>query len=249
LLATDWANRGRGIDIPAGYNVKAGDYTITLSGTTNTVSRLFAPGAYHINVWNTADHISVAPSLEGRAGGEVATADYSNGLLGWFFTGVADRTIEADRDYTINVPMRQQVRELTLVLEPTGDAKDLLAGITASLSGVAGAIDINTGNPVGDAVSVDLVFAKGSDSKYYDAIRLLGTTGTEQKLTVTLSYAGGNPSSQTVVCDLGSPLAVFNTDEQTPFVLNAEAIVTPTATGFTTTIDNWVENGRTIIAK
>jgi hypothetical protein len=157
--------------------------------------------------------------------------------------------IEADRDYTVNVEMRQQVRELTLALEPAGDAKDLVTGVTASLSGVAGAIGISTGNPVGDAVSVALVFAKGADGTYYATIRLLGVTGTEQNLTVTLHYANGHPATQTLVCNLSSPLAAFNADKKTPLTLNAEVLVTPTATGFTATLDDWGENGRTITAK
>jgi hypothetical protein len=240
LLTTDWTNRGAGIDIPAVYNVKVGDYTTTLSGATNAVNYLLAPGEYHINIWNTADHISV--------NGSTANADYGQALLGWLFTGAADQTIEADMDYTVNVDMRQQVRQLTLELEPTGDAKDFVTGIAASLSGVAGAIDINTGDPAGNAVSVDLAFAKDG-GKYYSVIRLLGITGADQKLTLTLNYANGNPSSQTIVCDLSSPLADFNADKKTPLTLNAEAIVTPTVTGFTATIDDWIDNGGTIIAE
>ncbi|MDR1866136.1 MAG: FimB/Mfa2 family fimbrial subunit [Bacteroidales bacterium] len=239
-LNADRTDVGTGTDVPADYNVKIGDYTTTLSEMTGAVD-LLPPGTYHVNMWNTAEHITVD--------GTTATADYSDGLIGWFFTGVADQTVEADRDYTIDVPMRQQVRELTLALEPTGDAKDLIADVAASLSGVAGAIDIETGNPVGAAVSVNPAFEKGSDGKYYATIRLLGVTGTEQKLSLTLRYAGGNPSAQTVVCDLSSQLAAFNADKKTPLTLNAIVVVTPTANGFSATIEEWEENGKTIIAK
>jgi hypothetical protein len=249
LLTTDWTDRGAGIDIPAGYSMKAGDYSDTLYGTSNTVNNIFTPGEYRINIWNTADNIAVTSSSGMTAEGEVAIAYYGNALLGWFFTGTADQTIEADRDYTVNVAMRQQVRQLTLALEPTGNAKDFVTGITASLSGVVGAIDINTGSPAGSAVSVALAFAKGDDDRYYSVIRLLGITGTDRKLSLTLNYAGGNPSSQTLVCDLSGRLADFNADKRTPLVLNAEALITPTDTGFTADIDEWRENGGTIIAE
>jgi hypothetical protein len=240
-LNTDWTHRADNVAVPDNYTVRIGDYTTTLSGTTNAINRLFAPGAYYIHIWNAVDQITV--------GGTTATADYGNGLLGWFFTGVADQTVKADRDYTVTVNMRQQVRKLTLVLEPTGDAKDLIPSVTASLSGVAGAIGINTGNPAGNAVSVDLVFAKSDDGKYYVSIRLLGVAGTDQKLAVTLNYSSGNLTAQTIVCDLSRQLAAFNADKKTPLTLNAEAIITPTETGFTATIGDWTETGETIIAE
>jgi len=250
-LRTDWTYRASDVAVPDSYDVRisnnassAGNWEGTLSGASNSVTNLFPAGQYHINIWNSAEHITVS--------GTTAAADYSSppdgDLLGWFFTGVADQSIEADRDYTVDVAMRQQVRCLTLVLNVAGDAADRVTGITATLSGVADAIDIDTGNAVGNAVTVALIFAKGDDGKYYATIRLLGVAGSEQHLTATLTYAEGNPSSQTVVCDLSNPLAAFNADKKTPLTLNAQAIVTTTATGFSATVDEWAGEGGTIIA-
>lgn len=238
-LTTDWTNRGEGVEIPASYNIKVGDYTTTLSGTTNEVNNYFEAGAYPINIWNPANNISVA--------GTTATADYS-GELGWFFTGAQDVVIEKDKDHAFTVPMQQQVRQLTLVLEPTGDAADRVTGIAATLSGVAGAINIDNGNPTGNAVTLSPVFIKQPDGKYYATIRLLGITGNAQTLTVTLSFESGNPSSVTIPCDLSNQLAAFNADKKTPLALNSQVLVTPTETGFKATIDDWVEKGGTIIA-
>jgi hypothetical protein len=174
-----------------------------------------------------------------------ATADYAAGELGWFFTGTGSVTVEKDRDHHVTVAMRQQVRGLTLELEITGDAKDLVTGVGATLSGVAGTIDIETGNPAGNAVTVAPVFVK-TDGKYMATIRLLGVTGNAQPLALTLQFASGNPSTYTVASDLSSPFAAFNDDRKTPLTLRSILVVTPTQAGFTATIDPWTENGSVI---
>jgi hypothetical protein len=240
-LTTDWSDRGEGIAIPDPYTVTVGDWSAALHGTDNAVENLFPAGTYRINVWNEAASISVS--------GGTATADYSAGTpLGWFFTGTQDVTLEHDRDYSFTVAMHQQVRELTLALEPAGDAKDRIAGIDATLSGVAGAITIADGNPAGAAVTVALAFESRTDGKYYTTIRLLGIAGSEQTLTFTLHFADGNPSTHTLTADLSDKLAAFNADRKTPLTLAASLTVTSSLAGISATIDEWTDNDGNIIA-
>ncbi|GHV29587.1 hypothetical protein FACS1894177_00730 [Bacteroidia bacterium] len=240
MLATVWDDRGEGIDIPAAYTANIGDYSATLQGTTNGIDHLFPAGPYTIHIYNVADNIAVS--------GTTATADYSNGLLGWFFTGTENVTVEKDKDHTFTVPMHQQARQLTLELEITGDAKGRLTGIEASLSGVAGVISIDNGNPVGDAATIALDFTRKDAINRVSTIRLLGITGNVQTLTLTLHFEGGNPSPYTITSDLASGLAAFNADKKTPLTLHSILVVTPTQTGFTATIDPWIENGGNVIA-
>jgi hypothetical protein len=143
--------------------------------------------------------------------------------------------------------MRQQVRQLTLELEITGDAKGLVTGIDASLSGIAGAIGIENGNPVGNAVTVTPGFTQTA-GKYTATIRLLGVTGNRQNLSLTLHFASGNPAAYTVTSDLSGQLAAFNADKKTPLVLSAILVVTPTQAGFTATINPWTENSGSAVA-
>jgi hypothetical protein len=233
-LATVWDDRGEGIAIPAAYTASIGDYAAALQGTTNGIDHLFPAGQYAVHIYNVADNIAV--------NGTTATADYGSGLPGWFFTGTENVTVEKDKDYALTVPMHQQVRQLTLELEITGDAKDRLAGIEASLSGVAGAISIDNGNPVGDAATIALDFRKGIT--YYTATtRLLGITGNAQTLTLTLHFEDGNPSSYTITSDLASGLAAFNADKKTPLTLSAQLLETPTETGLSTVISDWIAGG------
>jgi hypothetical protein len=177
-----------------------------------------------------------------------ATADYAAGGLGWFFTGMHSVAVEKDKHHEITVPMHQQVRQLTLELEITGDAKDRLTSIEASLSGVAGAISIDNGNPAGNAITVALDFVRRDAACHVSTMRLLGITGNAQNLSLTLHFEGGNPSSYTITSDLTSGLVAFNTDKKTPLTLRSILVVTPTQAGFTATIDPWTENGGNVIA-
>ena len=237
-LTTDWTNRGSGIEIPASYTVKVGDYSTTLSGITNSAENLFAEGQHIIHIWNTADNITVS--------GMTATADYMSGDLGWFFTGIQEIAIEKDRDYSIIVPMQQQVRQLTLELDVTGDAKDRLIGICATLSGVAGTLNIDNGMH-GTPSIITLTFAEDtSDGKWKVTVRLLGITGNSQILTLNLHFADSNPSSCTLSSDLSSLFATFNADKKTPFTLSALLVETPSGAGYITTITDWI-HGKTSV--
>jgi hypothetical protein len=238
-LTTMWDDRGEGIDVPSTYTAKIGDYAAALSGTASEIENLFPSGAYTVNVWNDADHITVS--------GAIATADYSNGLIGWLFTGTENVNVEKDKNHSFTVVMHQRVRRLILELNVTGDAAPRLDRIEAALSGVAGAISIDTGNPEGAPVTVTLPFAQ-TGGKYSAEICLPGITGTAQTLSLTLHFIGGNPSTHTLASDLSDRLAAFNADRKTSMKLAAILTVTPSEAGFATAIGNWTDRGGDIIA-
>ena len=234
-LTVDWSNRGSGIDIPSSYSVRIGDYSTTLSGAVNSIENLFPPGRYTIYVYNTASGITL--------NGIIATADYGiQGGLGWFFTGRKDILIDRDTEHSFIVEMHQQVRQLRLELEATGDARDRLIGVDGVLSGVARTINIDTGAPIGTTTTTALTFTR-ADNKFTSDIRLLGIAGNSQTLSLTLHFADGNPASYTVINDLSSRLSTFNTDKRTPMTLSSILVVTPTQAGFTTEISDWIPGG------
>ncbi len=57
-------------------------------------------------------------------------------MPGWFFTYTKQVSIEKDKDYPLTAAMKQQVRELTLVVKPTGDAAGRITEIVAHLTRV-----------------------------------------------------------------------------------------------------------------
>lgn len=230
-VTADWTDRGDGVDIPAEWTVTMGDYAGTESGETHAPDYLFNPGDYTLAAYNTPENITIS--------GTTATI---TGTPGWLFTSVQDVTIEADTDYYLTTTMHQQVRQLTLVIEPTGDAADRIESIEGALSGAAGTLDFATGT-YGAASDVVLHFTRiteGSDAgKWTATVRLLGITGNTQTLTATLTYADGNPADTSLESDLTAALADFNADKTVPLTLGGTIAETPTEAGVEAGITGW----------
>ena len=209
-VTADWSARGEGIDIPATWTVTMGDYTGTETSATHAPDHLFAPGSYTLAVWNPAEGITVS----GTTATVAAATGNRTGTDAWFFTYTEQVSIEKDKDYPLTAAMKQQVRELTLVVEPTGDAAGRITEIVAHLTGAAGTLDFAT-DTYGAASSVVLPFTRiteGDDAgKWKATVRLLGVTGTEQLLTGEIRYADGNPTPTTLKSDLTEALKEFNT--------------------------------------
>lgn len=203
-LTTDWTRRTTGVDIPANYTVASGEYMATVSDATNTLDRLFEPGVCHLRVYNTPERITVSGSVATVAGasGNVDGAGlFIQEMPGWLFTGVTETTIEADTDHTLTVAMQQQVRQLTLFIEPTGSTTDRIERIESYLSGVASTLDMDNGTH-GTPLNVALAFSKVTEGantgKWAATVRLLGVAGVQQKLDAKLYFAGDSPKPFTL---------------------------------------------------
>ena len=238
-VTADWSDRGEGVDIPAEWTVTMGGYTGTETGATHSPDYLFNPGSYTLAVYNPADGITVS-------GMTAAVAAADGGCIvntpGWLFTSVQEVEIEADTDYSLTAAMQQQVRELTLMIEPAGDAADRIESIEGTLSGAAGTLDFATGTH-GTPSEVELHFTKiteGDDAgKWMATVRLLGIAGNSQRLTATLTYTDGNPQPTSLNSDLTAALDGFNDDKTTPLTLGGTLAETPDEAGFTGEITGW----------
>ena len=239
-VTADWTDRGEEVDIPAEWTVTMGDYTGTETGATHAPDYLFNPGSYTLAAYNTPEDITISGTTATVAPG-TGNGTYIN-TPGWLFTSVQEVTVEADTDHDLTAVMHQQVRQLTLVIEPTGDATDRIERIEGSLSGAAGTLDFAVGT-YGAASDVALHFTKiteGSDAgKWTATVRLLGITGNTQTLTATLTYADGNPQPTDLESDLTAALVDFNADKTVPLTLSGTIAETPTEAGVTATITDW----------
>ena len=220
-----------------------GDYTGTETGTTHAPDYLFAPGSYTLAAYNTPENITVSGTIAtvAKAHGDAADLFISN-APGWLFTSVQEVSIEADTDYDLTAAMHQQVRQLTLVIEPAGDAADRIESIGGTLSGAAGTLDFATGTH-GTPSEVELHFTKiteGDDAgKWTATVRLLGIAGDTQRLTATLTYSDGNPADTNLESDLTAALADFNADKTVPLTLGGTIAETPTEAGVEAGITGW----------
>lgn len=238
-VTADWSDRGEGVDIPAEWTVTMGDYTGTETGVTHSPDYLFSPGNYTLAAYNTPEGITISGTMA-----TVAAAD--GGCIvntpGWLFTSVQEVAIEADTDYSLTAVMRQQVRQLTLMIEPTGDAAERIESIEGTLSGAAGTLDFATGT-YGTPSEVELRFTKitkGDDAgKWMATVRLLGIAGNLQRLTATLTYTDGNPQPTALESDLTEALADFNDSKTAPLTLGGTIAETPGEAGFTGEITDW----------
>lgn len=238
-VTADWTDRGDGVDIPAEWTVTMGDYTGTETGATHSPDYLFTPGSYTLAVYNPTDGITVSGTTAAVA---AADGGFIANTPGWLFTSVQEVAIEADTDYELTAVMHQQVRQLTLVIEPTGDAADRIESIVGTLSGAAGTLNFATGTH-GTPSEVELRFTKitsGDDAgKWTATVRLLGIAGDVQRLTATLTYTDGNPQPTSLNSDLTAALDDFNNGKTTSLTLGGTIAETPGEAGFTGEITGW----------
>ena len=243
-VTADWSARGEGIDIPATWTIAMGDYTGTETAATHAPDHLFAPGSYTLVAWNPAEGITVSGTTAtvAPASGSQTTGTFIDNAPGWFFTHAEQVSIEKDTDYPLTAAMKQQVRELTLVIKPAGDAADRIESIEGTLSGAAGTLDFATGTH-GTPSEVELHFTKiteGDDAgKWMATVRLLGIAGDAQRLTATLTYTDGNPQPTSLNSDLTSALNSFNDGKTAPLTLGGTLAETPGEAGFTGEITDW----------
>ena len=244
-VTADWSARGEGIDIPATWTVTMGDYTGTETSATHAPDHLFAPGSYTLAVWNPAEGITVSgttATIAAATGNRAGTDAFVDNAPGWFFTHTEQVSIEKDKDYPLTAVMQQQVRELTLMIEPAGDAADRIESIGGTLSGAAGTLDFATGTH-GTPSEVKLHFTKITDGddagKWTATVRLLGIAGDAQRLTATLTYTDGNPQPTSLKSDLTSALNGFNDGKTAPLTLGGTIAETPGEAGFTGEITDW----------
>ena len=238
-VTADWTDRGEGVDIPASWHIVMGDYTGTETGATHSPDYLFNPGSYTLAAYNIPEGITVS-------GTTAAVAAADGGCIvntpGWLFTSVQEVEIEADTDYSLTAVMQQQVRELTLMIEPAGDAADRIESIEGTLSGAAGTLDFATGTHSTPS-EVELHFTKITDGddagKWMATVRLLGIAGDAQRLTATLTYTDGNPQPTSLNSDLTAALDGFNDGKTSPLTLGGTIAETPGEAGFTGEITGW----------
>ena len=231
-LITDWKERGDDIDIPPNYTIKIGDYINVFSGMDNSINHLFPAGKYIINIWNETDNITISNMI--------AAANYTIGEVGWLFSGRREVMIEKDRDHSFIVFMQQQIRQLTFELEVADNVIYRYTGVSATLSGVAGILNIDDGTHDAPIIIVLTFVENLEDKKWTASIRLLGITGNRQTLTLTMNFADGHPSVYTFTSDLSSQLALFNEDKKTPLTLSARLDGTQSGGELIASITDWI---------
>jgi hypothetical protein len=252
ILTTDWTHRTDGVGIPDSYTITVGPYTETATETALTLDNLFEPGEYRIRIYNLPQHVGLmgdALLVEPAMPPEGIDERFIQPMPGWLFSSTLWLDVMADTDHQVSAMMRQQVRQLTLFIEPKGGALDRIKRIEGYLSGVASMMDIYT-EKLTEPANVALSFARVTDGdnagKWAATVRLLGVAGTRQTLHATVFFEDDNPRPVPLTdadgnegSDLTKALAGFNADKIHPLALGGKVVETPTSSGFNATIRAW----------
>ena len=243
-LVTNWENRTSGIEQPTNYTVIVNNQTLNYAQATNLLPELNT-GTYPIYIYNTPDKISIT----GTTATVATTNNQVDPLPGWLFTATTQAVYADFKEETVTAVMQQQVRQLTITLKPEGGTIDRIASISATLSGIAGAWDFKASKPAGNSMNVPITFIKQDNGTWQAVVRLLGITGTQQKLSGTVTFEDSAPTDIILDSDLSAIIAKFNTDKITPFSLRGDMKETPTELGFVTSVTDWIRVDESVVAE
>lgn len=228
------------VDYPQG--AEEDDYTVEVDGKPldggDNASNPLTPGEHTVLVYNTPEGFTVTDGIAyvERVDGTRALTDLVDPLPEMLYSGTKTVTVVADDTLHLNLSVAQRTRDLRLELTVTEGDPERIAAITGTLSGVAGAYDLRSETLYGEAVSTAPAFIRNGDKIEAD-LRLLGTMGEAQVLTLRLSFLNGNPQDITIESDLTEQLAGFNLGTGT-ITLDGE-LHTPTEAGVEAAIIDW----------
>lgn len=228
------------VDYPQGTGEE--DYTVEVDGEPldegDNASAPLTPGEHTVLVCNTPEGFIVTDGIAyvERLDGTRALSDLIVPLPETLYSGTKTVTVVADDTLHLDLSVAQRTRDLRLELTVTEGDPERIAAITGTLSGVAGAYDLRSETLHGEAVSTAPAFTRSGDKIEAD-LRLLGTMGEAQVLTLRLSFLNGNPQDITIESDLTEQLAGFNLGTGT-ITLDGE-LHTPTEAGVEAAIMDW----------
>lgn len=194
------------------------DYVLDMDGKTADITGsqfvypdLLLPGAHSLVVYNRAEGFT----FDGRMA-YVNTSDNkirADGapvipLPGYLKTSSQEITVVADDTLRITPSPQQRVRDLHIEFTVTQGRPELIQTVTGTLSGIAGAFDMEAEQTTGEPASTVVAFTRDGDKLTADA-RLLGTMGAVQTLVLHIAFTDGGRTQRTEV-DLMEALADFN---------------------------------------
>lgn len=229
ILSTNWGNTNITQAPAEGVTVAIDEYKAIVTKNPFSVDNLFSPKSYKGYVYNTVEEIAISGTGENTVAtipivpGTNAYLKYTN--PGFLYSGTKSFVIEKDKENDITVDMKQQVRELTLLIFPQGGDVELIDFISATLSGVARSWNLDSDKPEGYPSNVEIVFTKITTGDYIGAwkgtVRILGVIGDEQKLyfRINTKYPTGYAVDEFEV-DISTNMKNFNSNKKSPLVLN-----------------------------
>ena len=207
-----------GLAADGAYVLDINGQTADITGSPFTFPDLLTPGTYSLVVYNRAEGFT----FDGRMA-QVHTEDgktRADGvsiipLPGYLKTASREITVVADDTLHLTPAPQQRVRDLHIEFTVTQGRPELIQTVTGTLSGIAGAFDMEAEQTTGEPASTIVAFTRDGDKLTADA-RLLGTMGDVQALVLDIVFTDGGRTQRTEV-DLTEALADFNSDMTTAY--------------------------------
>lgn len=240
VITTDWTEALAESTVPDTYLLRMDDgKAVQASGETTVYSDLLAPGAHTLLIYNEPEGIMVE--------GNTASIDLKDRMLvplpDYLFSAEKQLDVMQDDTLRITIPMQRRLCPIILSLDLNGENADEIAKIEATLSGMAGSVDLSTGTPGGEGLTARLdVREAEAKTRSTEAValemkcRVTGTAqGERQILTVKVTMEDGYVS--TITSDLTEHLKDLNADME-PVRLEG-SIEAPQDGHFSGTIEDW----------
>ena len=173
-----------GLAADGAYVLDINGQTADITGSPFTFPDLLTPGTYSLVVYNRAEGFTF------------------DGRMAQVLTVTADDTLH------LTPAPQQRVRDLHIEFTVTQGRPELIQTVTGTLSGIAGAFDMEAEQTTGEPASTAVAFTRDGDKLTADA-RLLGTMGAVQTLVLDIAFTDGGRTQRTEV-DLTEALADFN---------------------------------------
>ena len=200
-----------GLAADGAYVLDIDGQTADITGSSFTFPDLLTPGTYSLVVYNRAEgftfdgRMAQVHTEDGKTRADGATIIP---LPGYLKTASREITVTADDTLHLTPAPQQRVRDLHIEFTVTQGRPELIQTVTGTLSGIAGAFDMEAEQTTGEPASTAVAFTRDGDKLTADA-RLLGTMGAVQTLVLDIAFTDGGRTQRTEV-DLTEALADFN---------------------------------------
>lgn len=250
VVSTDWSGRSSEAVKPTSYLLRIGEEEQTVNADVNTFKSLLIPSTQKLLVYHEAEGINIS--------GTTATVNMQedgslNPMPGYLFSSYKEITIPTDDTLRVAMPMKQHIRQLVLMLELKEGDEKIIAGTTATLTGIAPSVDLTTGKinaTIGKYMIPTFEITTAAPKNRATGVPTLAATMrifgimTAEKQELSIAVALTNGTVQTITTDLTDYLKNFGSGEMEPLILDA-TLSLPPEVGMTATISDWntVNNG------
>jgi hypothetical protein len=250
-VTTDWSGSSSDAVLPDKYILRTENNEQTVTGNTNSINTLFTPSKQMLTVYNLAEGITVNNNIA-----TVGTESDGSLLLepGFLFAAYTEMKVTADDTVKVTVPMTQYTRTLSLYLHLNKGDELRITSTSATLAGIASAVDITTGkitSGAGNKMHPKFVLSKietrsdeiASPPVLTTTIRILGiNTDEEQLLSIEIGLNDG--TEQTLTTNLSNVIRNSGNETMEPLALTS-SLTLPAEAGIQATINDWkaVDNG------